>query len=119
MRRASAALPPPAAYPEGIVPGLAAPLPLPPRTPEHFICLRGPCQYYQRWVTAFAAGNPASFWEGREPPKQINHRCAILDVVLTDEHVYECSLWHPREPGENTHEAARRAYHEREKGKGE
>jgi hypothetical protein len=43
--------------------GIGQPAPLPPATPENFICLRGPCRHYWEMQTHLHAQNPALTWD--------------------------------------------------------
>jgi hypothetical protein len=53
--------------------GIGQPAPLPPRTAEHFICLRGPCRHFWQLQTHLVSGNPSMTWDpevGLRPIKQ-------------------------------------------------
>jgi hypothetical protein len=76
------------------------PTPAPERTPENFICLRGPCQHYWHLVTMADAGNPHETWEalGIEPPRQHHHVCLVnpgYETSFADDNAFECSKWSP------------------------
>lgn len=94
---------------------IAAPPPMPPATPELFVCLRGPCRHYWELVTHLESGNPADTWDAEEglvdpqtgaavrQPRQINRTCLVhpgLETDLTDDLVYSCDRWDPLIPGE-------------------
>lgn len=92
----------PDAMPLGIGgPGMAIgqPEPVPPRTPDHFVCMRGPCRHYWHVVTMAHAGNPESTWKelGIPAPRKHNHVClrGIEEMELEEDNVFECSLWDP------------------------
>lgn len=92
---------------------IGSPPPLPPSTPEFFVCLRGPCRYYWEMVTEMPAGNPAGTF-GKDglrdelgnpvpEPRQITRTCTAhtgTETDLTDDNVYACNLWDPLEQGE-------------------
>lgn len=105
---------PPLAPDGGFAPGpIGLPPPLPPATPEHFVCLRGPCRHYWELVTEMPAGNPAETFgpdgltdQDGQPvqiPRQITRTCTAhvgTETDLTDDNVYACNRWDPLEPGE-------------------
>ena len=74
---------------------LAPSIPLPPATPEHFVCLRGPCKFY------LEIGSPSDV-ENRTLgylPVQTSRYCrAIAGAILSldDDAVFACSEWDPR-----------------------
>ena len=76
------------------------PPPTLPATPEHFVCLQGPCKHYWKLVTPFDAGNPASTWKalGREPPKKTHHTCLVNpghETSFGETVALECNLHTP------------------------
>lgn len=104
---------PPIAPDGGFVPALIGlPALVPAATPEHFVCLRGPCRHYWELVTFMAAGNPAGTFgpDGlKDPltgkpvaaPRQINRTCLVhpgTETELTEDNVYDCSRWDPMSP---------------------
>ena len=93
--------------------GVGPPPPLPAATPDHFVCLRGPCLHYWQMETHMDAGNPAETWgedglrddEGKpvRQPRQISRTCLVhpgVEVELTENVVYACSRWEPQLPGD-------------------
>lgn len=102
----------PAIAPDGgFAPGpVGVPPAVPSATPDHFICLRGPCKFYWELETFMAIGNPKDTFgpDGlKDPetgvpiraPRQVNRVCLAaapgLEYELTDELVYDCSRWTP------------------------
>jgi hypothetical protein len=83
---------------------IGQPAPMPPRTPEHFVCLRGPCRYYWHLVTSAQEGNPGDTWEhlGIPQPRLHHHTCLLgpEEVDFADDNAYECSRWDPLDPEE-------------------
>lgn len=80
--------------------GIGQPEPVPPRTEEHFVCLRGPCRHYWHLVTMVQAGNPAGTWEelGIEAPRQHHHTCMVnpaFETSFEDDNVFDCNKWDP------------------------
>ena len=87
---------------------------VPAATPDHFVCLRGPCRHYWQLETFMASGNPAMTWdpevglkdEDGKPirvPRQINRSCLVhpgTETELTEDSVYSCSRWDPLSPRE-------------------
>lgn len=70
--------------------------PLPPATPEHFVCLRGPCKHYMELRQNFPVGNSAGTLE--RLPVQISRSCLRLvgvEIELTDTTVRDCNQWDP------------------------
>lgn len=101
--------------PDGFFPNIVMdPEPLPEATPEHFICLRGPCRHYMETSVMFPASNPRG---QLKKPKQITRMCSALPQTymdLTDENVYTCSKWSPLTPAELTaEEQLREDYYQR------
>jgi hypothetical protein len=74
--------------------------PIPPRHPDHFVCLRGPCRHYWHLVTMAKAGNPQETWEalGLPAPRKHHHVCRIDNTSFEDDNAFECSLWDPMDP---------------------
>jgi hypothetical protein len=118
--------PMPAIAPDGgFAPGpIGQPPPIPAATPEHFICLRGPCRSYWQMETFIASGNPKSTWDPvhglKDPttgeplrvPRQISRSCLThpgTTTELTDDNVYECSRWDPLTPRELKKREGRRS----------
>jgi hypothetical protein len=72
--------------------------PLPPATPENFLCLLGPCKHYveiHSWADVEA--------RGIQRPKQINRICRVIpgvDLDLTEDCVFACNEWAPILPDE-------------------
>ncbi len=114
----------PVASDGGIDPKVAAlavgsPSPAPPRTTEHFVCMRGPCRHYWRLVTMTNAGNPEGTWEalGIAEPRQHHHTCLVnpgYETDFGDDNAFECNKWDPLSEQElvtiRTH---REAYYEK------
>lgn len=79
---------------------LGDPEPVPERTPENLICLRGPCRYFWSMETMGHSGNPASYWRelGVAPPRQ-RHLSCLRDpsgeTDFTDDNVFTCNQWDP------------------------
>ena len=93
---------PPAAGP-GL--DLGSPPPVPPRTPEYFVCLRGPCRHYWSVVTMAQEGNPEDTWThlGIDPPRHSHHICLVvfgMETEYADDNVYECNRWDPAKPAD-------------------
>lgn len=89
------------------------PEPVPPRTPEHFVCLRGPCRHYWHLVTMAHAGNPETTWQelGMErAPRKHWHTCTRSgqETSLTDDNVYECNQWDPMPEDQHSQREYRR-----------
>jgi hypothetical protein len=106
---------PPIAPDGGFTPGPIGMSPsVPAATPEHFMCLRGPCRHYWQLETFFASGNPMQTWDAVDGlkdsdgkpvrmPRQISRSCLAqpgMETELTDDVVYECSRWDPLSPRE-------------------
>lgn len=109
--------------------GLAMPGPVgmapsvPAATPEHFMCLRGPCRHYWQLETFFASGNPKETWDAEDGlknedgtpvrmPRQISRSCLAqpgMETELTDDNVYDCNRWDPMTPRELRQQAKRRS----------
>lgn len=91
---------------------------VPAAVPANFICLRGPCRHYWEMVTYLGTGNPESTWRelGLREPRQLNRSCLVhpgTETELTEECVYDCSLWDPLSPREVRKREKRRAAHYR------
>jgi hypothetical protein len=100
--------------PAGISSMIGPPAALPPASPAHFICLRGPCRHYWRMETFMASGNPKDTWDPEKGlkdadgnpvrmPRQVHHTCLVqpgMETELTEDNVYECSRWEPLTPRE-------------------
>ncbi len=99
---------PPIAPDGGFAGPIGAPPPIPPATPDTFMCLRGPCRFYWELITHMESGNPAETWgeeglrdEHGEPiaqPRAISRTCVANtghETDLTDDNVYECNRWDP------------------------
>lgn len=100
---------PPIAPDGGFMAGpIGAPPPIPPATPETFVCLRGPCRHYWELVSHMESGNPANTWgEGGlvdeagaviAQPRAISRTCVAnpgFETDLTDDNVYDCNRWDP------------------------
>lgn len=74
---------------------LAPEAPLPAATPEHFVCLRGPCRHYFQIRTL--AGVQLRGVE--HIPTQVSRYCTAISGVqldLTEDLVFECSRWEPQ-----------------------
>ena len=76
------------------------PQPVPERTPDYFVCLRGPCRHYWHLETMAQEGNPAGTWEALDiqAPRQHHHTCLVnpgFETSFEDDNVYECSRWDP------------------------
>lgn len=110
---------PPVAPDGGIPMGYAVEQPIAPPSvsPEHFMCLRGPCRHYWFMKSMAGEGNPAGTWAslGLAEPRQHHHVCLVnpgMETVLNDDCVYECSKWDPMTTGESTElNLRRRAYY--------
>ena len=96
--------PPVAVMPDGLpafqAAGVGQPTPVPERTPENFICLRGPCKHYWYLETMSQAGNPADTWEalGLPVPRQRHYTCLVntgFETSFGDDNAYECNKWEP------------------------
>lgn len=78
---------------------LGPPEPVPERTPENMICLRGPCRHYWHMVAMADAGNPAGTWAklGVDAPRQHHHTCLAgpEETDLAEDNVFECNRWEP------------------------
>lgn len=87
---------------------IGPPTPIPPASPDTFVCLRGPCRYYWERQTFMASGNPAETWgpdglkdEDGNPiraPRQIDRTCTAhpgTETELTEDTVYACTRWDP------------------------
>ncbi len=100
---------------------IGAPAATPPRTPENFVCLRGPCRYYWRLVTMANEGNPAETWKalGRDPPRQHHHVCLLDPSGETDftdgDNAYDCNKWDPMTVNEVVELRHRREQYEQQK----
>lgn len=110
----SALLPPTPAE----LPFIGQPEPVPPRTPENFICLRGPCRFYWHLTTMAGEGNPAGTFEalGIPRPRQHHHVCLVnpgFETDLTDDNVFDCNRWEPLSHHEVTHRLTLRQDYER------
>lgn len=88
--------------PDGGIDGgmIGQPAAIPPRTAEHFVCLRGPCRHYWHLVTMAQEGNPADTWKalGIDAPRQHHHTCLVnpgWETSIEDDNVFECSKWDP------------------------
>lgn len=94
---------------------------VPERTPNNFVCLRGPCKHYWHLVTMAQEGNPQDTWDhlGIAPPRQHHHTCLVnpgYETAFSDDNAFECSRWEPYTETElNEIQKRRNAYHEREK----
>jgi len=97
---------------------MGQPAPVPSRTPEHFICLRGPCRHYWALVTMAQEGNPEETWAhlGIAAPRQHRHTCLVnpgFETDFGDDNAYECNKWDPMGESELFQLKARRdAYYE-------
>jgi hypothetical protein len=90
---------------EGLGGAVGDPQAVPPRTPEHLVCMRGPCRHYWHVVTMAQEGNPEDTWEhlGIEAPRAHHYVCLVnpgMETEFTDDTVYECSRWEPMTEGE-------------------
>jgi len=79
---------------------LGQPAAVPARTPEHFVCLRGPCRHYWHLVTMAQEGNPEETWKhlGIDAPRQHHHTCLVnpgFETSFADDNAFECSRWDP------------------------
>jgi hypothetical protein len=116
---------PPLAPDGGLVPvAMGNPPPVPPATPELFVCLRGPCRHYWQISSHLVSGNPEETWgedglrdERGQPlraPRQITRACtyqAGVDTQFTDDIVYACNRWDPVLPKDEARlEKRRRIY---------
>jgi len=103
---------------DGFVPPQMVHYPLPERTPENFVCVRGPCRHYWHLVTDAHVGNVIGTFEdlGREVPKLHHHVCLLSqqETEFEEDIAYECSRWDPLEPKELLQIQKRRdRYHKR------
>lgn len=74
---------------------------VPERTPENFVCLRGPCRHFWHLVTMAQEGNPEGTFD--HPLKQHHYTCLVHPGVETDfgdDNAYECNRWDPLTPHE-------------------
>lgn len=97
---------------------IGSPVTAPPRTPEHLVCMRGPCRHYFYRVTLAESGNPASTWEalGRQPPRQKIHLCLLdKEFDYDDDTVFECSKHDPMTVSEVAELRHRREQYEQHK----
>lgn len=90
------ALPPPA--PDGGIPPmpLDLPPPIPPASPEEFVCLRGPCRHY---IELESLAEVEVKIEGYQPVQK-NRYCRVIPGVyldLTEDSVFGCNRWDPEE----------------------
>jgi len=79
---------------------IGQPAAVPDRTPEHFICMRGPCKHYWHLVTMAQEGNPSSTWEhlGIAAPRQHHHTCTVnpgFETDFGDDNAFKCNRWDP------------------------
>jgi hypothetical protein len=79
---------------------LGQPTAVPERSPEHFVCMRGPCRHYWHLVTMAQEGNPEETWEhlGIPAPRQHHHTCLVnpgFETDFGDDNAYKCSKWDP------------------------
>lgn len=84
---------------------IGQPAAVPNRTPENFVCLRGPCRHYWHLITMAQEGNPEETWEhlGISAPRQHHHTCLVnpgLETDFGDDNAYECNKWDPTTPQE-------------------
>lgn len=117
--------PPIPAAPDGGIPAsiaagaLGQPTTVPARTPDNFVCLRGPCRHYWHLVTMAQEGNPAETWEhlGIPAPRQHHHTCLVnpgFETGFGDDNAYECNKWDPLDDAELVQIKVRRgAYYQR------
>lgn len=66
--------------------------PLPPRTPENMVCLRGPCRHYWHLVTTGDFANTDGDF------KQHHHVCLVnpgYETNLEGSDVADCGKWDP------------------------
>lgn len=89
----------------------------PPRTPEHLICLRGPCKFYWNFVSKGDWGNPSSTWTADMPAPRVHHHVCLRskglseELDFSEEHIYSCNQWAPMSAIERASiENRRRAY---------
>lgn len=78
--------------------GDITPEPLPPATPDNFVCLRGPCRHYLQITQNFPIGNAAGTLE--RLPVQVVRSCmriSGMEVDLTDATIRDCNQWHPED----------------------
>lgn len=92
----------PDGQPKAIGP-VGLPDPLPPATPDNWVCLRGPCRHYMHVVSAGEIGNPAGSFDKDnggpgEAPRQHYHWCTAITGQYTDmgeDLVFDCNRWDP------------------------
>lgn len=94
--------------PNGGNPSLVQPpSPAPHAIPENFVCLRGPCVHYLE-IRSTAEVEAHVDWK----PIQVNRFCRAIpgiEIDLTEDCVYTCSDWDPRDEYEEMRKLDRRA----------
>ena len=85
----------------GMFEAVGQPIQVPPRHPDYFVCLRGPCRHYWHLVTMANIGNPAETFEalGIPVPRKHNHVCLVnpgMETTIGNDNVFECSRWEPQ-----------------------
>lgn len=108
----------PSRVPQGGPLPLAPPEPVPERTPENLICLRGPCRHYWYLKTMAQAGNPQGTWEALNipSPRKHHHICLVQPGVETEfegDNCFDCSRWDPLTKREKNRLSKRRGSHEK------
>jgi hypothetical protein len=109
--RDAESMPTPPVAPDGgpnMIGYLGVPDPIPPATPDQFICLAGPCRHYLE-IHSLADVETRGH---NGPPKHINRLCRVIsgvEIDLTDDCVFSCSEWDPLVPGETRERDRRRA----------
>jgi len=78
---------------------LLPPPPVPARTPDNFVCLRGPCIHYWHLQTMAGEGNPEGTFD--HVKKKIHHVCLRnpgYETSFEDDNAYACNQWDPVAP---------------------
>jgi len=73
---------------------------VPSRSPDNFVCMRGPCKHYWNLTTMADEGNPPDTWKhlGIEPPRKHHHICLVnpgFETSFEDDNVFACNKWDP------------------------
>ena len=82
---------------------------VPARTPDIFVCLRGPCMHYWYLETMAGEGNPEGTF--KTVMKKLHHGCLRnpgFETWYEDDNVYSCNQWDPLPPDQLVEREKRR-----------
>lgn len=77
--------------------------PIPDASPDSMVCLRGPCEHYVQITQRLKHGNTEGTFAPGEEPALTTRFCGYFaadPIDLTDEVVWDCSEWCPRDPAD-------------------